>query len=135
MEAVAARARIGSGHVKEAAVPVQRLRQIVLDDAVSRVGHVKDVRVADQARGLVEGGEGERRRHVGSLKELGVVADFSELHDEVHQALDAVVVVQARGASDQIGDRDVLLERAVHRLLTGRQVAVNVDLDLQEYDW
>lgn len=59
-----------------------------------------------------------------------MVADFTELHDEIHKSLDTIVVVESRSARHEIGDGDVLAQCTVHDLLPRRQVTVDVDFDL-----
>jgi hypothetical protein len=130
MQRVGALARVRSRDVEDSSVAVQLLGNSVLDHALRRVWHLEDLGVTDEVGSAAERGEGEGGGDVRSFEELGVVADLSELHDEVHETLDAVVVVEGRGAGDEVGDGDVLAEGAVHALLTGSEVAVDVDLDL-----
>lgn len=131
-------ARVGAGSRvladggEDAAVTVEELRDVVLDDALGRVRDLEHVWVAHDVCRLAEGPERERGGDVRALKQLGVVAHLAELHDEVHKALDAVVVVERRGARHEVGDADVLAKGAVHALLAWGEVAVEVDLDLRE---
>jgi len=60
-----------------------------------------------------------------------MITDLAELHDEIHQTLDAVVVAEGRRASNQVGDRDVLAKCSIHDFLTRSEVAVDIDFDLR----
>ena len=131
VERVGAGVRVGSRNGEQETAAVKRLRNAVLDDALGRVRNLEHVAIANEVGGAVERGEGERGRDVRAFEELRVVANLAELHDEVHEALDAVVVVERGGARDEVGDGDVLAKGAVHDLLARGEVAVDVDLDLQ----
>jgi hypothetical protein len=50
------------------------------------IGHIQQIALADQVEGEAEVAKGERRAHVGSLKEFGVVA-YLENNDHVRMAI------------------------------------------------
>lgn len=60
-----------------------------------------------------------------------MVADFAELHDEVHEVLCAEGVGQVVGLRDEIGDGDALAEGFVDIALALAEVDMKIDLDLQ----
>jgi hypothetical protein len=62
----------------------------------------------------------------------GLLHYLSELHDEVHEALDAIVVRQRRGTFDKVRNGHVATKLIIHELLTRREVAVHIDLDLKK---
>ena len=68
------------------------------------------------------------RCRLAALKEIGMVADLAELHDEVHQPTHDLLA--HRGLVHQVGDRDLVANAGVEALLTLGQVARQIDLDL-----
>jgi hypothetical protein len=60
-----------------------------VDSVSGRIGEVHPLGFSREI-GLREGAENEGRDDVGALEQVGVVADFSELHDEVHEVFGGI---------------------------------------------
>ena len=60
--------------------------------------------------------DGQRRTNVGAFKQLGMVAHLAELHDKVHEALQAAFVVGI-GLVDELGYTDVRAQALIQKFL------------------
>lgn len=101
-----------------------------IEVAVCAVQHFQIVPFTIEVIGLAVIAEGKRALDIGSLEQLRMVADFAELHDQIHELLNAVIVGQRSCPAHEIGDRDILAQSAVHLPLARGEIAVDVDLDL-----
>ena len=85
---------------------------------------------SSKVAGLAECPEEKGGNDVGALKKVGVVTDFSELHDEVHEVLCADRVGQIVRLRDEVGNRNALAKSFVDVPLALTQVDEKVDFDL-----
>jgi len=60
-----------------------------------------------------------------------VVADFPELHHQVHERTSRIGITKVRRLGEQVGDRDVGSEDFVQLPLSGAKVNIDVDLNLE----
>lgn len=116
--------------IRSHSLAINQLRNAILDRTPRRVRHLQHLRIPHQIPGPIERNKSERCGHICSFEKLRMIAHLSELHDEIHQSFHRVVVVESRGARDEVGDRDVFAKRSVHDFLTRCKVAVDVDLNL-----
>lgn len=124
------RRRVGARNSNHSPVSVNDFGNSILEDTFGGVRNLEDFGITDEVDGAIEGGESERTSDVGAFEKLGVVAHLTELHDQVHESLDAVVVAQRGGTRNEVGDGDVFAESSVHDPLTRREVTEDIDLDL-----
>ena len=68
---------------------------------------------------------------VCTLKQFWVVANLPELHHQVHERASGISITEIRRLCEQIGDRDVGGEDFVQLPLSGAQINVNVNFDLE----
>lgn len=59
-----------------------------------------------------------------------MITNLAELHDEIHESFDAIVVIQIGSARDEIGDGNVLSKSSIHESLTRGEFTENVNLNL-----
>ena len=91
-------------------------------------------------------GKRKRRDDLGSVKQLGVIANLgqvsaliyqenfitylSELHDEVHEVSSTRDVVEVRGFVEQIGKRNIASKASVQYSLSRAELTEYIDFDL-----
>lgn len=117
-------------HIQETAVFVEKLGYRVLDGVAGRVRELDEVAFAVERTGAAEIGEGEGCDHICTLKQLWMVADLPELHDEVHQRAGGVCVAQVRRLLQQVLYGDVGQQPLVQRSLPCTEIDVDVLFDL-----
>lgn len=113
-------------------IPVHDLGYNILYCAPRCVAHLEHLGVPNEVARKVVVDPRERCTHVCALEQLGVVAHLAKLHDEVHESLDGGIVRrEGRSAVHEVRNGHVLAQGAVHVLLARREIAEEVDLNLQ----
>jgi len=82
--------------------------------------------------GLAESTEKERGDDIGPFEQVGMIADFPELHDEVHQVLRAEGVGEIICLRDEVGDGDALSKGLVDISLPLTQIDQYINLNLTQ---
>ena len=99
------------------------------DQVTNRIQNVKTMTFPQKGGCLSEVRKRHRRHDLSTLKEIWVITDFSELHDQVHQCC-SILVIADGGFFNQLHDANLISQIAVICSLTISQITINVFLDL-----